>query len=96
MTDVTSSLNAEDIIDDADERRAELDRAGDLWIADAEARTFAREDGIRQAVRADIQTGREWAIERASAARTRIEAKPLKASLYALGAGVLIGLLLRR
>lgn len=96
MTDVNPSLNAEDIIDDGDARRAALDRAGDLWMADAEARTFAREDGLRQAVRADIETGRDWARGRATAARSHIEAEPLKSTLYALGVGVLIGLMLRR
>lgn len=96
MTDVNSTPSAEDIIDDADERREALDRAGDRWMADAEARAFARKSGLRQAVRSDAAAGREWAQERASQARARIEEEPLKATLYALGVGVLIGLLLRR
>lgn len=97
MTDINpTNLSAEDILDDADERRARLDRAGDLWIAEGEARSFAREQGLRQAVRSDIETGRDWARERAFLARTKIEEKPLKATVYALGVGVLIGLLLRR
>lgn len=97
MTDInTTSLSAEDIVDDADARRERLDRAGDRWMADAEARSFARDLGLRQAVRSDIETGRDWARERAFLARTRIEERPLKATAYALGAGVLIGLLLRR
>ena len=97
MTDINpTTLSAEDILDDADEQRARLDRAGDRWMADAEAKSFARGQGLRQAVRSDIQTGRDWARERAFLARTRIEDKPLKATAYALGLGVLIGLLLRR
>jgi len=97
MTDINpTNLSAEDILDDADDQRARLDRAGDRWMADAEARTFAREQGLRGAVRADIETGRDWARERAFLARTKIEEKPLKATVYALGVGVLIGLLLRR
>lgn len=97
MTDVNpTALNAEDIVDDADDQRARLDRAGDRWMADAEARSFARPGGLRDAVRSDIETGKDWARERAVLARTRIEEKPLKATIYALGAGVLIGLLLRR
>ncbi len=96
MTDLNPTLNAEDIIDDADEERARLDRAGDRWMADAEARSFAKDSGLRQAVRSDIGTGRDWARERADLAKARIEEEPLKATLYALGVGVLIGVLLRR
>lgn len=97
MTDVNlTNLSAEDILDDADDQRVRLDRAGDRWMADAGARTFAREQGLREVVRSDIETGRDWARERAFVARTKIERKPLKATVYALGVGVLIGLLLRR
>lgn len=97
MTDINpNALSAEDILDDADESRARLDRAGDLWMAEDEARSFARSSGLRQAVRSDLETGRDWAKERAFLARTRIEEKPLKATIYALGLGVLIGVLLRR
>lgn len=97
MTDINrTALSAEDIVDDADDQRARLDRAGDRWMADAEARSFARQAGLREAVRSDIETGRDWARERAFLARTRIEEKPLKATAYALGVGLLIGLLLRR
>ena len=38
----------------------------------------------------------DWARERALLARLRIEEEPMKATAYALGIGVLIGLLLRR
>ena len=97
MTDINpTNLSAEDILDDADDQRARLDRAGDRWMADAEARSFARAGGLREAVRSDIETGKDWARERAFLARTRIEEKPLKATVYALGVGLLIGLLLRR
>ncbi len=96
MTDINPPLNAEDIIDDADGQRARLDQAGDRWMADAEARSFAREGGLRQAVRSDIETGRDWARQRAELAKSQIEEEPLKASLYALGIGVVIGILLRR
>lgn len=96
MTDVNAGLNAEDIIDDADDQRAKLDQEADLWIANAEARSFARSDGLRQTVRADVEAGRAWAKGRAASARSHIEEEPLKATLYALGIGVLIGVLLRR
>ncbi len=96
MTDINPTLNTEDIVDDADDQRARLDQAGDRWMADAEGRAFARAAGLREAVRSDIESGRDWARERAAVARARIEDKPMKATVYALGIGVLIGLLLRR
>lgn len=97
MTDINpTNLSAEDIVDDADDQRVRLDQAGDRWMADAEARAFAKEQGLRQAVRSDLETGRDWARERAVSARSKIEEEPLKATVYALGVGVLIGLLLRR
>jgi hypothetical protein len=96
MTDVSPTLNAEDILDDADDRRARLDQAGDRWMADAEGRSFARAAGLREAVRSDIESGRDWARERADMARSTIADDPLRATLYALGIGVAIGVLLRR
>ena len=97
MTDINpTSLSAEDILDDADDQRARLDQAGDRWMADAEARNFDKPGRLRDTVRSDIETGKDWARERATKARTQIEEEPLKATIYALGVGVLIGLLLRR
>ena len=97
MTDINpTTLSAEDIVDDVDDQRARLDRAGDRWMADAETRSFARDAGLRQTVRSDIETGRVWAREKATAARSRIEEQPIKATAWALGVGVLIGVLLRR
>lgn len=96
MTDVNPTPSAEDIVDDADQRREALDREGDRWMADAEARAFARKSGLRKAVKSDAEAGRDWAQHRAAEARARIEEEPLKAAVYALGIGVVIGLLLRR
>lgn len=97
MTDINpAALSAEDILDEGDEKRARLDRAGDRWMAEAEGRTFARDAGVRQALRSDLETGRDWARDQAVLTRSRIEEKPLKATAFALGVGVLIGLLLRR
>lgn len=96
MTDINPTLNAEDIVDDIDTRRETLDTEGDRWMVDGERKAFAREQGLRQALRNDIDTGRTWARDRATLARTRIEEEPMKATLCALGAGVLIGILLRR
>jgi len=96
MTDLNSTLNTEDIVDDDDAERVRLDQAGDRWMADAETRRFAHEEGLRRAVKSDLRSGRDWARERADLARTGIVESPVKATVYALGLGVLIGLLLRR
>lgn len=56
----------------------------------------AREQGLRGAVRSDIENGRDWARHRAEQARSHIADRPVEATFYALGVGVLIGLLLRR
>jgi len=96
MTDFQSNPEVDDVADDLDGTRARLDRAGDRWIEQGETKSFARDQGLRQAVRSDIDSGRNWARERAELARDRIEDEPLKASLYALGIGVVIGILLRR
>jgi ElaB/YqjD/DUF883 family membrane-anchored ribosome-binding protein len=95
MTDANTTLNAEDIVDDDGLTRT-LDAEGDRLLVDGEQRAFAREQGLRQALRSDIEAGRYWARDRATLARTAIEDQPMKATLYALGVGVLIGILLRR
>ncbi|WP_396593437.1 hypothetical protein [Brevundimonas sp. R86498] len=56
----------------------------------------AREQGLRGAVRSDFENGRDWARQRAERARVRIADRPVESTVYALGVGVLIGLLLRR
>jgi ElaB/YqjD/DUF883 family membrane-anchored ribosome-binding protein len=95
MTDANTALNAEDIVDDDGLTRT-LDAEGDRLLVEGEQRAFAREQGLRQALRSDIEAGRYWARDRATLARTAIEDQPMKATLYALGVGVLIGILLRR
>ncbi|WP_269513347.1 hypothetical protein [Brevundimonas subvibrioides] len=96
MTDIPSNPTIDDVLDDVDSERARLDRAGDRWMEGGEARSSARDQGLRDAVRSDIDSGREWARQQAAEARGRIEEEPLKATLYALGIGVLIGVFLRR
>lgn len=47
-------------------------------------------------MREDVAEGRLWIVRRADHAREAVQDAPMRASLYALGVGVLIGLLLRR
>lgn len=93
------SPTADDILSDdlrEDGPGERLGRQADTLIADAEGRAFARSEGIRKAVRSDLHQGRLWATEHAEQTRELIRDNPTKTALYALGAGVLIGLLLRR
>lgn len=72
----------------------DLDRA--LNSDDGVDLTGAVGSGLRRAVLSDLESGRDWAGERARMARSRIAGRPLEATLYALGIGVAIGLSLRR
>jgi len=96
MTDIQANPTIDDPVDDLDSERARLDGAGDRWREGGETRAFAHDQGLRDAVRSNIDSGRDWARRQAARARGRIEEEPLKATLYALGIGVLIGVLLRR
>ena len=88
---------ADDIVDDGFDRpSAVLDRAADRILLEDAERERRRVESLRQAVREDVAHGREWTRQTAARARQAVEAEPMKATLYALGAGVLLGLLLRR
>lgn len=99
---------ADDIIDPVDVESAELDREADAILAEARAfagprrrvvritRSRAPVTSIRAAVREDLGEGRMWVMQRTDQAREAVQDEPIRATLYALGAGVLIGLLLSR
>lgn len=88
---------ADDIVDDGFDRpSATLERAADRILLEDAARERRRVTSVRAALKDDLEQGRAWSRTRAEQARLAVEAEPLKATLYALGAGVLIGLLLRR
>jgi len=91
MTDpyATESL-ADDIDDTSDLTSERLSRQADDILAQD------RTTSLRQAVRDDLGQGREWARARAERARVAIHDDPIRSTAYALGIGVLIGLLLRR
>lgn len=88
---------ADDIVDDGFDRpSATLEHAADRILLEDAARERRRVASVRQALKEDLTQGREWARVRSEQARLAVEAEPMKAALYALGAGVLLGLLLRR
>jgi ElaB/YqjD/DUF883 family membrane-anchored ribosome-binding protein len=85
---------ADDIVDEAlDSPSAQLDRQADILLE--EGRSYGAPP-IHRAAREDAQAIRDWGQERAGRVREAVEAEPLKATLYALGVGVVIGMLLRR
>lgn len=51
---------------------------------------------LRQSVREDLRKGRAWADGRVGAAREHIRQAPTRALAYGLGAGLIVGLMLRR
>lgn len=89
--DLDGAPTVEDIEDD-DGLGGALDREADAILL-AER---AHHRPLRQAVREDAVAARDWGRNRVGSLRGAIEAEPLKATLYALGAGVLIGLLAAR
>jgi len=96
MTDpYAGSPPVEDITDEVDSPTARLDRQADAILRDADAREAGLRP-LRQAVREDASLVRDWGRQRASIARDAVQAEPVKATLYALGLGVVIGLLIAR
>lgn len=96
MTDTYGSTPRSDDINDDDVETQRLDREASAFLAGSEDRAFAPTASVRQAVREDLGHARQIARHKAEAARDVIVEQPLKTTLYALGVGVLIGLLLRR
>lgn len=98
MTDpFVTSTSPDDIQDEPmSTRKLDQEASAILAAADGEARSFGSTTSVRQAVREDLTHGKEWAQMRAEAARDAIVDQPMKSTLYALGIGVLIGLLLGR
>ncbi len=87
---------ADEIVDADDLRSTRLERQADELLARSEGRSYAPVTSVREAVREDVRHGRDWARTRAVRARETIQDQPLRTAAYAIGAGVLIGLLLRR
>jgi ElaB/YqjD/DUF883 family membrane-anchored ribosome-binding protein len=96
MTDpYAGSTPVEDITDETDSLSAGLDRDADAILREAQTRE-AGVRPLRRAVREDAALARDWGRQRAIVAREAVQAEPMKATLYALGLGVVIGLLIAR
>lgn len=87
-----ADASVEDIDDALDAPSADLEREADAILAEADARPRP----LRQAVREDARMAGDWGRTRAERLRGSVEADPVRASIYALGLGVLIGLLAAR
>ena len=86
MTDVTPQTRAADIpLDPTLSPRPDLRAAGDAERAPATAR-------LERALR----SGRQWCESRSGQARDMVRAHPLRSGLAAVGAGVVVGMMLRR
>lgn len=96
MTDATyTGPNPEDIEDDIDLESARLQREADAILAGDDARATGPRP-IHTAVREDAAAARDWGRVRAERLRQAVEDEPMRATLYALGLGVVIGLLIAR
>lgn len=94
MTDTYANESLVDDLDDStDSMSARLSGQADAILQE---RSFDQPASLRKAIGDDLSHGREWASERAQRARTVIQDEPVKSAAYAVGIGILIGLLLRR
>ncbi len=96
MTDpyAAEAADALDIEDAPDAPSRGLDRQADALLR--EPRMIQGAPSIRESMRHDAEAGRVWAYRRSELAREAIRESPRKATLYALGVGVLLGLLIAR
>lgn len=86
----------DDIVLEDDSLTHRLDVAADDVIAAGERRSFDRPESLHGAVKADATRLREGVEDGVVQARERIRQSPERATLYALGIGVILGMLLRR
>lgn len=93
MTDTERDLSL-DIVDAADGPGADLNRQADAFLKENEKRRPVT--SVKAAVREDADGLRTAAQDRAALAREHLAANPRSSVLYALGAGVLLGLILAR
>lgn len=90
----TAPTDPLDIDDSLDSPSRDLGRQADALLR--QGGEDRHPPSIRQSLRHDAEAGRAWARERTQLARESIRESPRKATLYALGVGVLLGLLIAR
>ena len=96
MTETYTGPTRPEDIEDADElESARLEREADAILLEGEARTFSPRP-IHEAVREDVAAAGDWGRTRTARLRRAVEDEPMKATLYALGLGVVIGMLVSR
>ena len=94
MTDAYANESLVDDLDDSmDSISVRLSGQADAILHGGAA---DRPESLRTAIREDLGQGRDWAGERARRAQSVIRDEPIRAAAYAVGIGILIGLLLRR
>ena len=96
MTDrYTGPISPDDIDGEADVASLELEREADAILVEGEARAFGPRP-VHEAMREDAMMARAWSRTRAERLRQAVEDEPVRATLYALGLGVVIGMLIAR
>lgn len=95
MTDPYTGATITDDIDDSLSPSTKLDHEADAFLRQDEPRAFEAPP-VRQAIKEDAARARAWGKARAGSLRHAVEEEPIRYSLYALGIGVLIGLLAAR
>lgn len=94
-TTTTGPITPDDIEDEVDGANARLGREADALLASDAARTLGLRP-IHTAVREDAVAVRDWGRVRAGRLRQAVTDEPVRATLYALGLGIVIGLLAAR
>jgi len=91
----TGQTVADDIVDADDSPASRLDREASAILQREEMQSLGVRP-IRQALKEDARLVRDWGRNRAGQLKHTVEEEPIRYSLYALGIGVLIGLLAAR
>ena len=91
MAEPRTSVLPEDIIIGSATESQRLEQEADAILANG-----VQPRPIHEAVREDAAEARAWADRRVKRARDAIRDQPTRATLYALGIGVIIGLLAAR
>jgi len=96
MTDTYAGPSTVDDIEDGSESpTARLDREADAILQRDEMQSLGVRP-LRRAIREDAALARNWSRERALRLKGAVEEEPIRATIWALGIGVLIGLLAAR